>query len=71
MAAEEQLPEYSLEEVVVTANRIPTQVAKTAANITVIRKAEIAGGHYQSLGEVLRQVNGVIVSGGATGYSED
>lgn len=51
---EEQQPEYTLEEVIVTANRLPTQVSKTAANIILISKEEIAKGHYQNLGEVLR-----------------
>lgn len=64
-AAVEAPPEYSLDEMVVTANRIPTPLAKAAANTTVITAAEIAAGHYQNLGDVLSRVNGVSISGGA------
>lgn len=55
--------EYELDQVVVTANRIPTRLSESAANITVITKEQLAQRHYSSLGDVLRSVNGVIVSG--------
>ncbi|QDR79095.1 TonB-dependent receptor plug domain-containing protein [Sporomusa termitida] len=55
--------EYSLDKVVVTANRVPTQAAKSGANVTVITREQIENGQYLNLGDVLRDVNGVIVSG--------
>lgn len=63
--AAEAAAEYSLDQVVVTANRVPTKVSEAAANVDVITKEQIAKGHYRNLGEVLRSVNGVIVSGGS------
>jgi len=59
--AEEQ-EEFSLDQVVVTANRVPTKVSESAANVSVITRAEIEKGNYQNLGQVLRQTNGVIVT---------
>jgi vitamin B12 transporter len=53
---------FSLDEVVITANRVPTEASKTAANVTVITKEQIENGNYASLGDVLRDVNGAIVT---------
>ena len=55
--------EFALDQVVVTANRVPTERSKAAANITVVTREQIEQGGYFSLGDVLRDVNGVIVSG--------
>ncbi|MEL7635987.1 TonB-dependent receptor [Sporomusa sphaeroides] len=53
---------FSLDAMVITANRVPTEAAKTAANVTVVSKEQIENGPYANLGDVLRDVNGVIVS---------
>lgn len=55
--------DYELDQVVVTANRVPTKLSESAANITVITKEQLEQRHYSSLGDALRAVNGVIVSG--------
>lgn len=60
--AEEMQPEYSLDQVVITANRVPTTVAKAAADVTVITRDEIERGNYTSLTEVLKHANGAIVT---------
>lgn len=54
---------FELDQLVVTANRASTKISKAAANITVVTKEQIEQGGYFSLGDVLRDVNGVIVSG--------
>lgn len=59
--AEEQ-QEFALDQVVVTANRVPTKIAESAANVTVITRAQIEKGNFQSLGQLLRQTNGVDVA---------
>ena len=59
--AEEQ-KEYSFDQMVVTANRVPTKVSEVAANVTVINKEQIEKGHYWNLGDVLQNVNGVMVT---------
>ncbi|HWR05572.1 TonB-dependent receptor [Sporomusa sp.] len=53
--------EFSLDQIVITANRMPTELLKTAANVTVITQEDIEKGAYGNLGDVLRDVNGVIV----------
>ena len=58
----EKQERFSFDEVVVTANRVPTPVAKTAANVTVISREQIENSPFTNLGDVLRDVNGVIVS---------
>jgi vitamin B12 transporter len=55
--------EYALDQVVVTANRVPTKIAESAANVTVVTRSEIEKGNYQNLRQVLQKVNGVIVTG--------
>jgi vitamin B12 transporter len=49
-------------EVVVTANKTPTNVSEANANITVITRKEIETNHYQNLAEALRNVPGVIIN---------
>ncbi len=53
---------YSFDQIIVTANRVPTKLAESAANVTVITGEEIQKAHYRNLGEVLRNVNGIIVT---------
>ena len=59
----EEAQEFLLDQVVVTANRVATPVAKAAANVAVITREEIAKRNYASVGEALRDVNGVTVGG--------
>ncbi|HWR44889.1 TonB-dependent receptor [Sporomusa sp.] len=54
--------QFALDEMVVTANRVPTPASKAAANVTVITKDQIEKGPYSNLGDVLRAVNGVVVT---------
>ena len=58
--------DYGMEDVVVTAEKIPTKRAQTPANVAVVTAEEIAGHHYQDVAEALNHVNGVnIVKSGA------
>ncbi|MGL6015523.1 MAG: TonB-dependent receptor plug domain-containing protein, partial [Selenomonadaceae bacterium] len=66
----EELPEFTGEDYVVTASRIPTRLAETPANVTVITAEMIAQNHYQDLAEVLRRVNGIVVTEAAMGHQE-
>ncbi len=50
---------YALDQVVVTASRVPSKISQAAANITVISREQIEYGHYSSLVDVLKQANGV------------
>lgn len=54
--------EFGFDQVVVTANRVPTKVSETAANVTVITSEEIAKGNYQNIGEILSHVPGVMIA---------
>lgn len=65
--AAEEPEEFALDQIVVTANRVPTKVAESAANVSVITRSQIEKGNYQSLGQLLRQTNGVEVA--SYGYS--
>ena len=47
----EELPEFTGEDYVVTASRIPTRLSETPANVTVITAEMIAQNHYQDLAE--------------------
>jgi len=58
-----EVDDYDLDQVVVTANRVPTKISEAAANVTVVTRSELEKGNYQNLRQVLQQVNGVIVTG--------
>lgn len=58
--AEETLS-YTLPDVVVTAERIPSRISETAANVSVITAEEIAENHYRDAAEAISHVNGVVV----------
>lgn len=68
--AHEDLQEFALEDMVVTASRVPTQKIDTPADISVITKEEIADQNYASASDALRAIPGVNVLGsGAKGSS--
>lgn len=68
--AAEDLQEFALEDMVVTASRVPTQKVDTPADISVITKEEIADQNYASASDALRAIPGVNVLGsGAKGSS--
>ena len=70
MFAAEDLQEFALENMVVTASRVPTQKVDTPADISVITKEEIADQNYASASDALRAIPGVNVLGsGAKGSS--
>lgn len=56
--AEEQ-EQFSFDQVVVTANRVPTKISETAANVTVITREDIEKGNYHNLGDVLQHIPGI------------
>ena len=53
--AQENLQEFALEDMVVTASRVPTQKVDTPADISVITKEEIADQNYASASDALEQ----------------
>lgn len=68
--AAEDLQEFALEDMVVTASRVPTQKVDTPADISVITKEEIADQNYANVSDALRAIPGVNVLGsGAKGSS--
>ena len=52
---------YTLPDIVVTAERIPTPIAKTAANVAVVTAEEIAENRYRDVAEAISHVNGVVI----------
>lgn len=70
MFAQEDLQEFALEDMVITASRVPTQKVDTPADISVITKEEIADQNYANVSDALRAIPGVNVLGsGAKGSS--
>lgn len=68
--AAEDLQEFALDDMVITASRVPTQKVDTPADISVITKEEIADQNYASASDALRAIPGVNVLGsGAKGSS--
>jgi outer membrane cobalamin receptor len=60
--SESAIQEGTLDDYVVTADRVPTKRMETPADTTVITKAQLENNHYTSVGEALQHVNGVIVN---------
>ena len=68
--AQDDLQEFALDDMVITASRVPTQKVDTPADISVITKEEIADQNYASASDALRAIPGVNVLGsGAKGSS--
>ena len=70
---EEQRPAdtYTMDEVIVTAERVPTSRMDTPANVSVVTAEEIEANHYSNVAEALEHVNGVFVSGGGASNNEE
>ena len=58
---------YTMDDVIVTAERVPTSRMDTPANTAVITAEEIEANHYGSVAEALEHVDGVIISNGFSG----
>lgn len=56
-----------LENVVVTASGFEQQITSAPASISVISREELERGHYQNITDALRDVPGVVVTGGGAG----
>lgn len=76
-AAANDLSEYSLEEMVVTATTTPVEKTKTDASVAVITRAEIQKNHYDTLQDALLHVpgyNGIVAANGVgfevSGYTK-
>lgn len=52
---------YEMDDTIVTAERMPSKVMETPANVAVITAKEIAANHFASLDEAIGHVNGVSV----------
>ncbi len=66
-AEERPADAYTMDDVIVTAERVPTSRMDTPANVSVITAEEIEANHYGSVAEALEHVNGVIISSGESG----
>ncbi|EIW19098.1 vitamin B12 transporter [Pelosinus fermentans] len=62
----EETESYSFDQLVVTANRVPTKLSEVAANVTVITKGQIEKGNYHNVGEVLQHIPGVQIGSNGT-----
>lgn len=59
--AAEEVPEFFLDTMVITATRTPVEAFKANANVSVITNKEIKERHYSDLSEALRMVPGVYI----------
>lgn len=58
----EEMPVYSLDAIVVTANRTPEKQIDSNANVSVVTSKEIEQKHYDDVSEALKNVPGVTIS---------
>jgi len=56
-----------LNDIVVTASGFEQQISSAPASISVISREELERGHYQNVTDALRDVPGVVVTGGGAG----
>ncbi len=56
-----------LDDMVVTASGFEQQITNAPASISVVSREELERGHYQSVTDALRDVPGVIITGGGAG----
>lgn len=74
LAAETNLNEFSLDQIVVTASRMEQSIFEANANVNVVTRKDIENNHYQTVSDALRSVPGVHIQNySATGanYSAD
>jgi len=64
LAEETATQEFTLDEYIVTANRVPVKKAEIAANVTVITHEEIEQGDSNSLPDILKKANVTLQSNG-------
>lgn len=57
----EDLPEFSLEKLVVSATKVPTTMFNANANVNVVGRQEIENKHFNNIGEAIRNLPGVNV----------
>ena len=57
----ENLAEFSLEQLVVSATKVPTTLFNTNANVKVVSRKEIENKHFNNVGEAIRNLPGVNV----------
>ena len=70
----EEMPVYSLDAIVVTANRTPEKQIDSNANVSVVTAKEIEQKHYDDVSEALKNVPGVNIanySGSSQNYSSN
>ena len=58
----EDMPVYTLDQVVVTANREPEKVIDSNADVTVVTSKDIEENHYNSVADAIKKVPGVVIS---------
>lgn len=58
---QEQLNEFYLDQVVVTATRTPVEAFKSNSNISVINRKDIENNHFSDMSDALRTVPGVYI----------
>lgn len=58
----EDMPVYTLDQVVVTANREPEKVIDSNADIAVVTAKDIEDNHYKTVADAVKQVPGVVIS---------
>ena len=70
----EEMPVYSLDAIVVTANRTPEKQIDTNANVSVVTSKEIEERHYNDVDQAIKNVPGVFIDNhgaGSQGYNSD
>ena len=70
VANAEQMQTFEMDEFVVTAARTETRLVDTPANISVVGAEQIEAKKYQDMGEVLKDVDGVMVLDTGLGTKE-
>ena len=70
VASAEQMQTFEMDEFVVTAARTETRLVDTPANISVVGAEQIEAKKYQDMGEVLKDVDGVMVLDTGLGTKE-
>lgn len=58
----EDMPVYTLDQVVVTANREPEKVIDSNADTSVVTAKDIEANHYKSVADAVKQVPGVVIA---------